>query len=103
MDFGKVNFAKGRTSGPQTVTALNRSDSVTVVISSIVIDGDFSMVTDCGATIAPQATCTMTIRFTPTDLGQRNGSLTVRSNAGNHLATVILVGQGSGGKKARKR
>jgi hypothetical protein len=102
MDFGKVNFAKGKTSGAKTVTALNRSDSVTVVISSIVIAGDFSMVTDCGATIAPNASCTITVRFTPTDFGQRNGSLTVRSNAANHLATVTLVGQGAGRKKKGK-
>ena len=57
--------------------------------------GEFAVTDNCaGQTIAAQATCTMTIVFTPASLGLRSATLTINSNASNNPVTVRLGGVG---------
>jgi trimeric autotransporter adhesin len=86
-------------SGPQTVTLTN-SGSGPLSISSIVANGDYVQANTCpvGSDTAPLAaggTCTITVTFTPTQTGTRNGSLVLSDNATNSPQTITLTGTGT--------
>ena len=49
---------------------------------------------DCGNLLAPGQSCTLTITFTPTKLGQGNGKLTITDNGPNGAQNVSLTGTG---------
>ncbi len=87
------------TSAPQTVTLTNRGDG-TLTITGITIaganSGDFAQTNTCGtlpATLAPGAPCALSVTFTPTMSGTRNGTVTISDNAVGSPHTVPLVGQ----------
>jgi parallel beta-helix repeat protein len=87
--------ALNTTSSAQTVT-VNNTGTAAANLSVISTTGDFSETTTCGTSIAAGASCTVSVRFTPTASGTRNGSLTIASNASNSPATVALTGTGAG-------
>jgi hypothetical protein len=94
--FG-VSFAAtgvGLASAPQTVTLTNNG-GVALAISTIAINGDFSIVAGsntCPTTLATGAACTMQVAFVPASAGVRNGALTVVSSAANSPHTLALSG-----------
>src|SRR5439155_26940563 len=56
---------------------------------------DYQIVADSGgATLAPGASRTLTLRFTPTALGGRSAALTIKDNAAGGTQTVNLAGSG---------
>jgi hypothetical protein len=61
--------------------------------------GDFAGATGTtcagGASLAPAASCTINVTFTPTAKGSRTGSLTVTNDAKNSPQTVALSGDGT--------
>jgi hypothetical protein len=83
----------GTTSAGQTVTLTNTGTS-TLNISSIGNTGDFTHTHDCGATLAPSATCTITVKFMPASGGNLAGALTIQSDAASSPDTVSLAGVG---------
>lgn len=85
-------------SGRRKVIVSNQSSTTPVIVSSIFTTGDFSMVTNCGASIGPRTSCWVNVRFTPTAFGRRIGTLNVDSNAGNSPSAVDLTGEGVQGK-----
>ncbi|GAA3451920.1 choice-of-anchor D domain-containing protein [Dactylosporangium matsuzakiense] len=85
----------GTSAATQTVT-LNNSGTTAATVSAIAASGDFSQTNTCGSSIAVGASCTVTVRFTPTASGSRTGTLTVTSSANNSPATVSLSGSGIG-------
>ena len=58
--------------------------------------GDFVQTNTCGASLLAHGTCTVTITFGPTAMGQRMGSLTLRDNAFKNPQVVELRGSGKG-------
>jgi len=48
----------------------------------------------CGATVAAGASCLIKVTFTPTQVGVRNGTLSVFDNAPGSPQTVSLSGTG---------
>lgn len=82
--------AIGVPSTPQSMTLTNSGNAV-LNITSITATGDFSRTTTCGATLAIGANCTVTVTFTPTVAGTRNGTITVVDNAPGtpHIASLI--------------
>jgi len=62
----------------------------------IAASGAFGETTTCGASIAANASCTVSVTFTPTASGTQTGSLTITSNATNSPSTVSLTGTGAG-------
>jgi hypothetical protein len=66
----------GKPSDPQTVTVTNPS-SQPVRIASVSVTGAFTVSTSCGDMLAPGASCTVEIRFVPSQRGDRSGSLTI--------------------------
>ncbi|MFI5758627.1 choice-of-anchor D domain-containing protein [Streptomyces sp. NPDC051569] len=95
---GSLTFdsqALNTTSAAKTVTVTN-SGTAAAAVSSIATTGDFSQTNTCGTSIAANASCTVSVKFTPTASGTRAGNLTVTSNASNSPTTVALTGTGAG-------
>ncbi|WP_027345466.1 choice-of-anchor D domain-containing protein [Hamadaea tsunoensis] len=86
--FGSV--ATG-SSANQAVTVTN-GGSAAAAISSIATTGDFSQTNTCGSSLAAGASCTVTVKFTPTAAGARSGNLTI--TAAGITNTVPLSGTG---------
>jgi Abnormal spindle-like microcephaly-assoc'd, ASPM-SPD-2-Hydin len=76
----------------------NQSRTTPITFASIATSGDFAMATNCGATLRPRAECSVNVRFTPTDYGKREGTLTFDSNASNSPSSIDLIGKGIQGK-----
>jgi centrosomal CEP192-like protein/ASPM-SPD-2-Hydin domain-containing protein len=88
----------GNSSAAKTVTVDNNL-SITLNISGITISGanggDFSRsATTCGSTLAPNASCSVSIVFTPTAVGARSASLNVSDDASTSPQSVGLSGTG---------
>ncbi|HEV2231807.1 MAG TPA: choice-of-anchor D domain-containing protein [Terriglobia bacterium] len=96
-----LNFdprAVGTASTPQTVTVTNFGQAP-MHITSIVASSDAAETSACpispAATLAPNATCTISITFTPAAVGSNTGTVTINSDAFQSPATVInLSGTG---------
>ncbi|HSU90177.1 MAG TPA: choice-of-anchor D domain-containing protein, partial [Sporolactobacillaceae bacterium] len=98
LSLGNVVFGASKTSKPKRMVITNTSTAA-VTFTNIVATGDFSRVSGCGPTIAPHKKCKVTIKFSPTALGTRNGALTVTSSATNSPLAVPLSGNGTTRKK----
>jgi hypothetical protein len=98
-NFGSVT--QGMSSGSQVVTLAAVYSAASSGISSIspsltAGSGDFQIASNstCLSTLADQATCTLSIVFTPSAVGVRSGTLTVSSSAANSPLTLSLSGTG---------
>lgn len=91
LGFG--NQVVATTSPPQVLT-LQNVGTATLNIASIAASGDFAQTNTCAATLAPAASCTISVTFTPTALGARAGAITVNSDAASSPNTVPLSGTG---------
>ena len=85
----------GSTSAAQTLMLRNTGKG-TLRISSITLTGthpaDFAANNTCGAPVAPDATCTLSVSFRPSVLGARAASIVIKSNIADR--TVGLSGTG---------
>lgn len=94
IDFG--DQVESFTSSPVTVTLLNNGTEP-LGISKIAAGGDYGEVDGCPilpATLGPGAFCTITVTFTPSQLGTRTGTLTITDNAGSGQQSIALTGNG---------
>jgi alpha-1,3-glucanase-like protein/F5/8 type C domain-containing protein len=82
----------GSPSDPQTVTITNPT-AKPARIASVTITGAFTVTTTCGSELAPGASCTATIRFVPTQRGDRQGSLTISDGTPAGRYQVYVHGQ----------
>ena len=95
LSFAKQLF--GTTSAGQTVT-LKNTQTVPLTIFGIATSGDFAQTSTCPLspnTLGAGATCTISVTFTPTALGNRTGALSITDNAGTSPQTVSLSGSGT--------
>lgn len=101
----------GTTSEAKTITVRNQSSMPTfeapgvvpnneipvygfpVDIKSITISGDFAQTNDCNK-LDPGETCRILVTFTPTQEGERRGSVTINSDADNSRLVTNLLGTG---------
>jgi len=87
-----------RTTPPQAITVQNTGSAV-LNVSSISITGtdatQFSQTNNCGATLAINASCAITVTFTPTSAGTKSAAITVTDavNLPNLLVAVPLSGR----------
>lgn len=93
-----LNFSSrpvGTTSSAQNINFQNNGTSATTV-SNVSISGDFAISANAcaSATVQPNGSCQISVTFTPTATGQRNGTLTVTSNAASSPTTASLSGSG---------
>ena len=89
LNFGEVEL--DTESNTQIVTLTN-TGLIPIDVNDITIDGDFSQSNNCGATLDAGASCQFEVTFSPTETGERTGSLSVDTSAG--LLTVSLTGIG---------
>lgn len=96
LNFGGVTV--GTTSTAQTTTLTN-SGITTLSITSLSIVGtnatDYALTNNCGSTLAPGASCSASITFTPSASGTRSAVLTFADSAQNSPQNVALTGTGT--------
>ncbi len=74
---------------------LSNTGSVPLNIGQILAaPSDYTQTNQCGATLAPGASCTITVTFKPTATGDRPGTLSVIANTQPGTTTAALDGQG---------
>ena len=88
-----VAQATGSSSSPQSVT-LQNNGTAALNISGIQASGDFGQTNNCAASLAPQASCAISITFSPTVAGSRSGSVTISDDASDSPQSVALSGTG---------
>jgi hypothetical protein len=91
LNFGKVSV--GDISPPKDVWLTNTGNA-TLNLSSIVVTGDFAVVTNCGTRLAIGKNCKISLSFQPTQKGVRTGTLTIADNASASPQRVPLRGKG---------
>jgi hypothetical protein len=86
----------GSNSAPQSVTLTNRQ-SVALNVAGVVASGDFTESDNCvsSSPIGPGGSCNLSVSFTPTIAGTRNGQVTVSDDAPNGSQVVNATGTGS--------
>jgi len=99
-----VQFADrsvGTRSPAETVTVTNdgtaRLDITTVRLEGI-DPGQFSQTNNCAnSSLAPDESCTASVRFEPSSRGEKNASLDIASNAGTRQVALTGTATGAGG------
>lgn len=83
----------GSVSASQIVTVKNNGGSL-AALQSETVTGDFALSgNSCGASLAAQTSCSLTLIFKPTASGTRTGTLTVTDDAGTQTASLSGTGQ----------
>jgi len=91
VDFGQQ--AVKYPSPPADVTVTNNGTE-SLVIGKIVLTGDFTESDTCALPIAAGGSCTVSITFTPSQLGKETGGMTITDNAANGQQSITLTGVG---------
>lgn len=92
LTFDKQQY--GTTSDAQTVTLVNTGSIA--LTASISMSGDFSETDNCqSGSIAAGASCSIQVKFTPSQTGARSGQMTIAANVAGGQLTVSLSGTGT--------
>ncbi len=105
LNTGVVNFSPSSpvsfasqlintTSSPQAVELTN-TGATTLSISSIKISGQFQTSNSCGNSVAPGASCAISITFSPKSAGQYSGLITIVDSASSKPQVIELSGSGT--------
>jgi hypothetical protein len=86
----------GSTSAETTVLLRNMSSSP-LSMSAITITGDFAESNTCGNQLPAAGSCALSVSFTPTASGIRNGSIAIQGNEAGSPFSLPLYGIGEGG------
>ncbi len=92
------NVPLGTASAPQVIT-VKSTGTAPLVFTNVAITGtvssDFSEMTTCTGSLAKNATCTITVTFTPTTIESQAGTVTITDNAANSPQTVPITANGA--------
>jgi hypothetical protein len=94
LDFG--NQAVGKVSAPLTITLFNDPNdpkATAINFTGNQVRGDYAETDDCGASLAPGSSCTLTITFKPKIVGFDPGTITIAYTVGQ---TQIIHLRGTG-------
>ena len=96
LSFGSQNT--GTTFAAQTIT-LSNTGTAALSVGSIAITGvsasAFSQTNTCGATLAANASCTISVAFTPQVVGAFTAAITVTDNASGSPQSASVSGTGT--------
>jgi probable HAF family extracellular repeat protein len=99
LSFGTVAIS---TASPAKTVTLTNVGTTTLTITAIAITGtnadDFAQTHTCGSSLAAGASCTVSVTFSPTQIGKRTGTLSVTDNAPGSPQKVTLNGIGTTAK-----
>ncbi len=73
---------------------ITNSGNAILVITDVQITGDFTIESAIPSSIGPGASETITIKFAPSDVGARTGTLTIFSNGDTPVFVLNLTGSG---------
>ena len=91
LDFGNQTVGTSSSVGS---FAIQNTGAVNVTLTGITASGDFDQTNTCGQVLGPSGTCTVTVTFTPTAAGRRNGTITIVHDAPGSPQQVVLTGAG---------
>ena len=95
VSLGFASVQVGKASAQQTATLTN-TGGVPAALLVPVLAGDYSIAAStCGTTLAPSASCTLQITFSPASAGARPGSVTITAADGTTSAVLALSGTGT--------
>ena len=89
----------GTASQSQQVTLTNSGDQALQLISTQV-SGDFSVVNNCGTSLAGHSTCAILVQFVPTRVDSETGTLTVTDAIRSQSVTLGGIGLAAAGISA---
>ena len=92
LSFG--NETIGSQSAPQVVTLTN-TGAATLTISSIVPTTGFTETNNCPSSLGANATCQITLNFTPTAAGPLTGAVTVTDSDSPSTQSAAMTGVGA--------
>jgi hypothetical protein len=86
------------TSSPQVTLQViaNQTLNITSISIAGANSGDFRLAQNCGNSLAANATCQISLTFTPTAPGARNATVSIVDDAANSPQTISLSGTGIG-------
>jgi hypothetical protein len=93
IKLGFPNQMVDTTSLSKSVTLTNNGMGA-LTISRFDIQGDFLQTNDCGTTVQPNGTCTITVTFTPVQTGYRSGKVYITDDAMGSPQTFQMHGNG---------
>jgi hypothetical protein len=94
LDFGTQT--KGQVGSPLTITLFNDPrdpKAATVNFTGNLVKGDYTETDNCGTSLAPDNSCTMTVLFLPKIVGFDPGTITITYTVGQ---TQIVHLRGTG-------
>jgi hypothetical protein len=96
LSLSFTNQQVNTASPSQTITVGNSAKTaLTFSNPAFTVSANFAETSNCGATLAQGATCTVSVAFLPTESGAFTGNLSVNSNTGSVANTsVSLTGNG---------
>lgn len=83
-----------QTASSVRMVTLTNTGTAVLSMAKIAVSGDFTEDNSCGTAVSPSGTCTIAVRFRPTQCGDATGSLTIPDNAPNSPQLVLLSGTG---------
>ncbi|MFA4874088.1 MAG: choice-of-anchor D domain-containing protein [bacterium] len=91
-----VNFGDHIVGSPSEIrfALLKNGGTAPLSISSIAASADFGVTDDCGVPLNPDASCTLSITFTPPVTGGFTGSVTITDDAADSPQSIALSGTG---------
>jgi len=92
IPFGDA--AVNTTSPAKSVNLVNYG-TATLDVTGITASTDFAETDNCGAPLASTASCTIKVTFTPTSLGNVNGTLSLIDNGPDSPQSLTLTGSGA--------
>ncbi len=96
LSTNKLNFGGhlvGTTSNALIATLTNVGNAP-LLVSSITVTGDYKLTQSCGSKVPIGASCSLDVIFTPIQLGNRIGSITIKDNAAAGPQVISLAGVG---------
>lgn len=101
---GSVDFgARPIHSAHQISVTLSNGGNRDLTLNGFSINGAFTATDDCSATLAPNASCTVQITFSPDAVGNYSGVLSLNSDAPGAPAAVTLTGAGTSEHQVTER
>jgi pimeloyl-ACP methyl ester carboxylesterase len=88
----KLNSSLNPCPPPAQSVALTNTGASALSITSITTSGGFSQTNNCGSSVAPAGTCSITVTFTSKTVGTSNGSVTVTDSSSDSPQLVKLSG-----------
>ena len=89
LDFGSQPLA---TTSAAHIVTLTSAGTFALQVSGINISGNFAQSNNCPASLAPGASCSIAVTFTPAATGVRTGTLVVSSNGGALSSSLSGIG-----------